>query len=76
MAQRPRIHYTVTQKAVMWDRWQLGESLHEIAKLFDRHHSAVRRILAETGGIRPMQGPQPSFDHRIQRTCSRASLVT
>ncbi|MFC4526896.1 IS30 family transposase [Dyella halodurans] len=54
MAQRPRIHYTVTQKAVMWDRWQLGESLHEIAKLFDRHHSSVRRILAETGGIRPM----------------------
>jgi IS30 family transposase len=54
MAQRPRIHYTDTQKALMWDRWQRGESLHEIARLFDRHHSAVRRILAETGGIRPM----------------------
>ncbi|WP_266172234.1 IS30 family transposase [Dyella subtropica] len=53
MAQRPRIHYTDTQKALMWDRWQRGESLHEIAQLFDRHHSSVRRILAETGGIRP-----------------------
>jgi IS30 family transposase len=27
--------------------------LHEIARLFDRHHSSVRGILAETGGIRP-----------------------
>lgn len=37
----------------MWDRWQRGESLHQIARLFDRHHSSVRRILAESGGIRP-----------------------
>lgn len=37
----------------MWERWQRGESLHKIARLFDRHHSSVRRILAETGGIRP-----------------------
>ncbi|GLQ98980.1 hypothetical protein GCM10007863_34000 [Dyella mobilis] len=37
----------------MWDRWQRGESLHRIARLFDRHHSSVRRILAEAGGIRP-----------------------
>jgi len=37
----------------MWDRWQQGESLHQIARLFDRHHSSVRGILAETGGIRP-----------------------
>jgi hypothetical protein len=37
MAQRPRIHYKETQRAVMWDRWQRGESLHEVAKLFDRH---------------------------------------
>jgi len=37
----------------MWDRWQKGESLHQIAQLFDRHHTSVRRILAESGGIRP-----------------------
>jgi IS30 family transposase len=37
----------------MWDRWKKGESLHQIARLFDRHHSSVRGILAETGGIRP-----------------------
>lgn len=53
MKQRPRIYYTATQKALMWDRWQKGDSLQQIAQLFDRNHSSVHRILAETGGIRP-----------------------
>lgn len=53
MKRRTRIRYTDSQKAVMWDRWRQGESLHQIARLFDRHHSSVRGILAETGGIRP-----------------------
>jgi len=55
MKQRPRIYYTETDKALMWDRWQKGESLNAIARLFDRHHSAIRGILARTGGIRPPQ---------------------
>ena len=50
---RPRIYYTEADKALMWDRWQQGDSLHAIARLFDRYHHSVRRILAETGGIRP-----------------------
>ena len=53
MKQRPRIYYTDTDKAMMWDRWQKGDSLHDIARLFDRYHSSVRGILAKTGGIRP-----------------------
>jgi IS30 family transposase len=53
--QRPRIHYTEHQKALMWERWQKGESLQQIAQLFDRNHSSIQRILAETGGIRPTQ---------------------
>jgi len=53
MKQRPRIYYTENQKALMWDRWQKGDSLHQIAQLFDRHHPSIHRILAETGGIRP-----------------------
>jgi len=53
MAYRQRIYYTAAQKAEMWDRWQKGESLHSIARLFDRHHTSVRGILAATGGIRP-----------------------
>ncbi|OYY06049.1 MAG: IS30 family transposase, partial [Mehylophilales bacterium 35-46-6] len=27
--------------------------LHQIAQLFDRGHSSIQRILAESGGIRP-----------------------
>lgn len=53
MKQRSRIYYTDTQKALMWDRWRKGESLQQIAQLFDRNHSSIQRILAETGGIRP-----------------------
>ena len=53
MKHRPRIYYTETDKALMWDRWQKGESLHSIAKLFDRHHPSIQRVLAKTGGIRP-----------------------
>src|SRR5246127_5233951 len=55
MKQRRRIYYSETQKALMWERWQKGESLQHIAQLFDRNHSSVQRILAETGGIRPAQ---------------------
>ena len=50
---RPRIHYTESQKALMWERWQKGESLQQIAQLFDRNHSSIQPILAATGGIRP-----------------------
>ena len=55
MKQRPRIYYTESDKALMWDRWQKGDSLHAIAHLFDRGHSSVQRILGEAGGIRPPQ---------------------
>jgi len=55
MKRRPRIYYTEDQKALMWERWQKGESLQQIAQLFDRNHSSIERILAETGGIRPAQ---------------------
>jgi len=37
----------------MWERWQKGESLQQIAQLFDRNHSSIQPILAATGGIRP-----------------------
>jgi hypothetical protein len=37
----------------MWDRWQKGESLENIAQLFDRGHGSVERILRQTGGMRP-----------------------
>ena len=37
----------------MWERWKKGETLHQIARRFDRPHTSVRQVLAESGGIRP-----------------------
>ena len=53
MKYRKRIYYTEADKALMWDRWQRGESLHSIAQHFDRSHSSIHGILSRTGGIRP-----------------------
>ncbi len=48
-----RIYYTEADKALMWDRWQRGESLHSIAQHFGRSHASIQGILSRTGGIRP-----------------------
>ncbi|MPV71800.1 IS30 family transposase [Burkholderia sp. BE17] len=61
MKQRRRIYYTDSQKALMWERWRKGESLQQIAQLFDRNHSSVQGILAETGGIQPKQRHRSSL---------------
>jgi hypothetical protein len=34
MRQRPRIYYSESQKALMWERWRKGDTLHQIAQLF------------------------------------------
>jgi IS30 family transposase len=53
MKYRTRTYYTDAQKAVMWERWKQGWTLHQIAQLFNRAHTSVQGILAKTGGIRP-----------------------
>ena len=55
MKYRTRIYYTETDKALMWDRWQKGDSLNSIARQFGRSHSSIQGVLARTGGIRPPQ---------------------
>ena len=39
---------------------QSGDSMHDIARLFDRGHSSVQRILTENGGIRPRERKRSS----------------
>src|SRR4029079_2105614 len=51
--QRTRIYYSDAQKAVMWERWKQGWTLHQIAQLLNRTHTSVQRMLDKTGGIRP-----------------------
>jgi len=58
MGYRSRIYYTEEQKSLMWDRWQAGDSIREIAQLFNRHHSSVRGIFKRFGGMRPPTQPK------------------
>lgn len=53
MTYRTRINYTAKQKDEMWDRWQRGESLKAIGRVFDRPSSSIYGQLATSGGIRP-----------------------
>ena len=53
MKYRKRIYYTDSDKELMWDRYCEGDSLHAIARLFDRSHGSIAGILSRTGGIRP-----------------------
>jgi len=53
MKYRTRTYYTDVQKAVMWERWKQGWTLHQIAQLSNRSHTSVQGNLARTGGIRP-----------------------
>ena len=53
MAYRQRIYFTDKQKAEIWDRWQRGESMSSIGRLFDRNSSSIYPLLSRTGGIRP-----------------------
>jgi len=87
MKRRPRINYTESQKALMWERSQKGDSLEKIAQLFDRHHPSVERILAESGGIRPAPrfarsdlGPEyysgiPAFRRSSSSACLKAGCA-
>ena len=53
MTYRTRIKYTPEQKADIWSRWEKGESLTSIGRLFDRPSSSIFNMLEPTGGIRP-----------------------
>ena len=53
MVYRTRIKYTAKQKAEIWDRWQRGESMNAIGRVFDRPSSSIFNQLSPTGGIRP-----------------------
>jgi len=72
MKYRKRNYYTDAQKALMWDRWQKGESLHTIARLFDRYHTSIAGILSRTGGIRP----NPRSRSRLSLTLSERETIS
>ena len=73
MKQRPRIYYSSEQRNLMWDRWQKGDSMHVIARLFDRGHSSVQRILSATGAY--VHGNEVAQDWRLHCRNVKRSLA-
>ena len=71
MKYRTRTIYTPEQKTQMWDRWEKGDSLAAIARLFDRGHSSVFGQLSPTGGIRP---PTRRRSKRVLSTAEREEI--
>lgn len=53
MKYRRRIYYSSKQRTEIWDRWQRGESMSSIGRVFDRQSSSVFSVISPTGGIRP-----------------------
>jgi len=80
-----RIYYTESQKALDVERWQKGDSLQQIAQLFDRNHTSVQGILVRTGGIRPAHdtardcadiGEREEISRAVGRRYSIRSMAT
>lgn len=51
---RERRMFTATESAEVWDRWQRGEGLKLIGRVFGRTSSAIFAHLKPHGGIRPV----------------------
>jgi IS30 family transposase len=45
--------FSATESAEVWDRWQRGEGLNLIGRVFDRSSGAIFEHLKPHGGIRP-----------------------
>jgi len=54
MAKRRRRMFSAAESAEVWDRWQRGEALNLIGRVFDRSSGAIFAHLRPHGGIRPV----------------------
>jgi hypothetical protein len=45
--------FTAAQSAALWDRWQKGEGLKSMGRVFDKTSSSIFAHIGPTGGIRP-----------------------
>jgi IS30 family transposase len=46
-------HCTAAESAEIWDRWQKGEGLKSIGRVFDKSSGSIFSHISPTGGIRP-----------------------
>jgi len=61
MKHRTRIYYSAEQRADIWNRWERGESMSSIGRLFERQSSSIYSILEPNGGIRPPSRTRSRF---------------
>lgn len=52
--QRKRRFFTAAESAEVWDRWQRGEGLKLIGRVFGKTSSSIFAHLRPHGGIRPV----------------------
>ncbi len=53
MRQGRRYGLSAEQKADIWQRWKVGESLHEIGRALGKDHGSIQFLLSQRGGIAP-----------------------
>jgi hypothetical protein len=49
-----RCGLSAEQKAEIWHRWKIGESLHQIGRAIGKDHGSVQFLLSQHGGIAPV----------------------
>lgn len=72
MQQTKSYGLTNQQKDEIWDRWQCGESLCSIGRVFGKSSSSIYFQLARTGGIRPI----PRKRSRLALTLSEREEIS
>ena len=53
MTQSRRVRLSAMQRADMWGRWKVGQSLHEIGRAYGKDHVSIQFMLSQHGGIVP-----------------------
>ena len=72
MKQRYRRGFSAAEKTELWDRWQRGESLRAIGRVFGKPSSSIYFQLAPHGGIRP----EPRRRSRLALTLSEREEIS
>ena len=53
MTQARRVRLSAMQRTDMWNRWNAGQSLHQIGRVFGKSHVSIHFMLSQHGGIVP-----------------------
>ncbi len=72
MGDRYRRGFSAAEKTEMWDRWQRGESLKAIGRIFGKPSSSIYFQVSPHGGIRPA----PRRRSRLALTLSERETIS